>query len=237
MNGAENEEAPRGPVVELRGVLREYPGAPAVRALGPVDLRIELGEYVSIMGPSGSGKSTLLNVIGMLDVPTAGSYLFRGQEANTLREAERTSLRGRAIGFVFQSFHLLKHRTAIENVALALLYSGMARPERERRARAVLTRVGLGQRADTATGRLSGGEQQRVAIARAVVAQPSLLLCDEPTGALDQANGEIVLDLIESLHSEGMTLCVITHDQAVGARAGRVVRLRDGLVHDDGTRT
>lgn len=201
-------------------------------ALRDVDLDISTGDYVTIVGPSGSGKSTLLNVLGLLDRPTEGSYLFNGVDTAQLSEAERTDLRGNNLGFVFQSFHLMRRRSAVENVALGLLYQGHAVVERHARARDTLARVGLAHRADTVAGLLSGGEQQRVAVARAIVAEPLLLLCDEPTGSLDQNNGRAILDLISELHNDGMTVCVITHDPTVAERGTRKISVRDGIVRE-----
>lgn len=218
------------PVIEFRGIGLTYPGPPPVTALRACDLTVEQGEFVAVVGPSGSGKSTFLNIVGLLDAPTGGTYLLDGIDTGTLRDADRTALRGLRIGFVFQSFHLLPQRSALENVTLALVYDGT--PRRERRARALhaLEQVGLGHRVDSLPTRLSGGERQRVAIARALVTRPSLLLCDEPTGNLDTANADSVLALLERLHADGMTVLVITHDPLVAARAKRTVTIRDGVL-------
>jgi putative ABC transport system ATP-binding protein len=215
-------------VVELRDVCRTFDGESPVQALVGVNLRIATGEYVAIVGPSGSGKSTLLNVLGLLDRPTDGVYLLDGVDTQTLTEGRRSALRGQRIGFVFQSFHLLSHRSIEENVMLAELYNGVPRKGRRARAVAALERVGLGHRLGFVPTRLSGGERQRVAIARALVAQPSLLLCDEPTGNLDSANTASVLDLFDELQSQGLNIVVITHDQSVSRRAGRRVGIVDG---------
>ncbi|MEU6866109.1 ABC transporter ATP-binding protein [Streptomyces sp. NPDC046876] len=220
----------RPPVIEFRGVGLTYPGTPPVAALQPCELTVERGEFITVVGPSGSGKSTFLNVAGLLDAPTAGRYLLDGIDTAALPDRERTALRGRRIGFVFQSFHLLPHRSALENVTLAMLYTEVPRAERLVRARDALDRVGLGHRADAVPGRLSGGERQRVAIARALVSEPSLLLCDEPTGNLDSANAGSVLALLDELHAAGMTVLVITHDPAVAARGRRTLAIRDGRV-------
>lgn len=219
-------------VIDLIGVAKTYPGPPTVDALHPVDLRIQRGDYVAVVGPSGSGKSTLLNVLGLLDRPSAGTYLLDGLDVAAMGDAERTAVRARRIGFVFQSFHLLPHRTAVENVSLAMLYDRTPRRARETRSRAVLDRVGLSARADAPAVQLSGGERQRVAIARAIVRAPSLLLCDEPTGSLDSATGRAVLALIDDLHADGITVCMITHDPTVAARAERHLALADGRVHE-----
>ncbi|MCX5144003.1 MULTISPECIES: ABC transporter ATP-binding protein [unclassified Streptomyces] len=220
------------PVVEFRGVGLTYPGPPQVRALRECELAVHRGEYVTVVGPSGSGKSTFLNIAGLLDAPTEGRYLLDGTDTAALGDADRTWLRGRRIGFVFQSFHLLPHRSAVENVMLAMVYNSAERRGRAGRAREALERVGLGHRADALPSRLSGGEQQRVAVARALVARPSLLLCDEPTGNLDTATAESILRLLDELHRDGMTLLVITHDPDVAARGQRTVTIRDGVLRE-----
>jgi putative ABC transport system ATP-binding protein len=218
------------PVVEMTGVGRVYPGPPRVEAVRDVDLSVGQGEYLSIIGPSGSGKSTLLHLLGLLDRPSHGTYRLDGVDVGTLSERRRTRVRGERIGFVFQAFHLLPHRTVLENVELAMIYLRVPRKERTARATATLERVGLGHRLDFDPITLSGGERQRVAIARALVAQPSLLLADEPTGNLDSGNAASVLDLFDELHAEGLTLAVITHDDGVSARAQRRVRIVDGVL-------
>ncbi|MFD8788664.1 ABC transporter ATP-binding protein [Kitasatospora sp. NPDC059599] len=223
------------PVIRLRGISRTYPGPPPVTALHPHDLEIAAGEYVAVVGPSGSGKSTFLNLLGLLDRPSSGSYELDGVDTGALSEARRTALRGRRIGFVFQSFHLLPHRTATENVMLAQVYTGSPRAGRAEAARQVLERVGLGHRTEALPSRLSGGERQRVAVARALVNRPSLLLCDEPTGNLDSATARRVLELFEELHEDGLTLLVITHDREVADRARRTVTIRDGRLTAPGT--
>lgn len=222
--------APAPPVVELRQVARVFPGDPPVHALRPSDLRIDAGDYVSIIGPSGSGKSTLLNLLGLLDRPSSGEYLLDGVSTGTASESQRSALRGGRIGFVFQSFHLLPHRSVLDNVLLATLYSGVPRAERRDRALAALDRVHLGHRLDFRPTYLSGGERQRVAVARAVVTSPHVLLADEPTGNLDTQNSAGVLDLFDELHADGLTLVVITHDAAVSARSQRRVRIVDGTL-------
>lgn len=216
------------PVIELRGVTRVFPGAPPVHALSETFLSVERGEYVSIIGPSGSGKSTLLHLLGLLDRPSDGDYYLDGLPTAALSETDRAALRGGRIGFVFQAFHLLPHRTVLDNVLLATLYSGVPRAERRERALAALDRVGLSHRLGFVPTVLSGGERQRVAVARAVVASPHVLLADEPTGNLDTVNTAGVLDLFDELHAEGLTLVVITHDDEVSRRANRQVRIIDG---------
>ncbi|WP_078613614.1 ABC transporter ATP-binding protein [Streptomyces katrae] len=220
------------PVVRFEGVGLTYPGPPPVQALRPCELTVGRGEYVTVVGPSGSGKSTFLNVAGLIDAPTTGRYLLDGIDTGSLRDRDRTALRGQRIGFVFQSFHLLPHRTALENVRLAMVYNGVPRAERDDRARTALERVGLGHRTGHLPTRMSGGERQRVAIARALVAEPSLLLCDEPTGNLDTATAGAVLALLDALHADGLTLLVITHDPHVAARGRRTVSIRDGVLSE-----
>ncbi|MEU4092632.1 ABC transporter ATP-binding protein [Streptomyces sp. NPDC026673] len=220
------------PVIEFRQVVLTYPGPPPVAALKLCDLIVRRGEFVTVVGPSGSGKSTFLNIVGLLDSPTGGRYLLDGLDTSVLKDAERTALRGRRIGFVFQSFHLLPHRSAQENVELALVYNGSPHRTRRAHAREALERVGLGHRAAAVPTRLSGGERQRVAIARALVARPALLLCDEPTGNLDTANARSVLALLDELHADGMTVLVITHDTDVARRGSRTVAIRDGVLSE-----
>jgi putative ABC transport system ATP-binding protein len=218
------------PVIELHGLARTYPGPPPVPALRPADLVIYPGDYVAVTGPSGSGKSTLLHLLGLLDTPTAGTYLLDGLDTSTLKDRDRSALRGSRIGFVFQAFHLLSYRTALENVHLALLYNQAPRGIRLLAAADALYAVGLGHRLDALPTTLSGGECQRVAIARALVNQPSLLLCDEPTGNLDSQSAAIVLDLLDRLSADGFTIVVITHDRNVAAHAGRTVAIMDGVL-------
>lgn len=218
----------RQPIIEMVGVSRTYAGPPAVDALHPIDLTVMGGDYLAIVGPSGSGKSTLLNLLGLLDAPTSGTYRLDGQATVDLSEAERTALRGRRIGFVFQEFHLLGYRTATENVALGQLYTGVKRRDRHPNAREALVRVGLDHRLDALPTTLSGGERQRVAIARALLNQPSLLLCDEPTGNLDSTTSSQILDVFDQLHLDGVTVVIITHDPTSARRAESQLTLRDG---------
>jgi len=221
------------PLIELTGVSRTYPGPPAVHALAPVDLIVHAGEYVAVVGASGSGKSTLLNVLGLLDAPTSGRYRLDGTDTHRLGDAGRTALRAGAIGFVFQEFHLLAHRSVLDNVALGQLYTGVRAPQRLAQARHVLCRVGLGDRLHALPTQLSGGQRQRVAIARALVNRPRLLLCDEPTGNLDSATAGAIMDLVGDLHSDGVTVLLITHDPVTAARARRCLTVSDGLIVDD----
>jgi putative ABC transport system ATP-binding protein len=215
-------------LVELRDVTRSFSGVPEVQALKAVNLTIESGDYVSIAGPSGSGKSTMLNILGLLDRPSVGEYRLEGVLTGSLDEKARAAERAHRIGFVFQAFHLLPRRTVLENVLLPMLYNGTPRSERSERAREALHRVGLGHRTNFLPTLLSGGERQRVAIARAVVTRPSLLLADEPTGNLDEATGNEIMELFEQLNTDGLTLVVITHDVTVAARAARSIRITDG---------
>lgn len=217
------------PVVELRGVQRSFSaGDVEVNALIDANLVVSRGEYVAVVGPSGSGKSTMLNLVGLLDRPTGGAYLFEGIDTNELTDGQRAWLRSRGIGFVFQAFHLLSHRTVLENVLMATIYNGMPRDERVPAAEEALNRVGLGHRIEFSPASLSGGERQRVAIARAIVTRPALLLCDEPTGNLDTVTGDSVLSIFDELRAGGLTLVVVTHDDVVSHHADRVVRMRDG---------
>ncbi|MEO8541307.1 MAG: ABC transporter ATP-binding protein [bacterium] len=218
------------PVIDLRRLGREFPTIPPVTALAAVDLRVERGEYSSIVGPSGSGKSTLLNIIGCLDRHTSGEYWFEGLDVSSLSDRQRAGLRGQRIGFVFQSFHLMPHRDIVENVMQAELYNRSPAAGRRERAETALRRVGLGHRLGFLPGRLSGGERQRVAIARAIVHSPSLLLCDEPTGNLDSRNSASVMELFDELNRDGLTVLVITHDDQVSAHARRSVRIIDGTL-------
>jgi macrolide transport system ATP-binding/permease protein len=226
------ELRPAACVFELSKVGKLYGSDPAVHALDNVDLRLERGEWLSITGPSGAGKSTLLHIIGCLDRPTNGTYLFEGIDTTRLSDNERAGLRSQCIGFIFQTFRLLPYRTALENVMMAEVYRKHPRLGREARARAALERVGLGHRADFLPTKMSGGEQQRVAIARALIGSPSLLLCDEPTGNLDSRTSASILDLFDKLHREGLTLVVVTHDKAVACRASRSVHIVDGRLTD-----
>jgi len=219
---------PAPPLVEFRDVTRSFPGPPEVQALKAATLTVDAGDYISIVGPSGSGKSTMLNLLGLLDRPSVGEYRLAGSLTGDLSEDERAAVRARFIGFVFQSFHLLPRRSVLDNVLMPMLYSGVPRREREARARDALTRVGLGHRIDFFPNSLSGGERQRVAVARAVVSSPQLLLADEPTGNLDQRTSGEVMELFEELNADGLTLIVITHDDAVARRAGRSIRIADG---------
>lgn len=219
------------PVVEIRDVTRSFPGPPEVQALKGINLTIEPGDYVGIVGPSGSGKSTMLNILGLLDRPTVGEYKLSGALTSNLSEDDRAAARARFIGFVFQSFHLMPRRTVLDNVLMPMLYSGVPRRERDERAREALNRVGLSHRVDFLPGSLSGGERQRVAVARAVVSRPKLLLADEPTGNLDPGTSEQVFGaLMELVRETGLSALIATHNLDLAARMDRVVRLEAGRV-------
>ena len=220
-------------VLELIDVVKEYPGDPPVCALGGVNLTVEAGDLVGIVGPSGSGKSTLLHVIGTLDRPSRGMVKVAGEDTSTMSDRELSALRAHRLGFVFQQFFLLEHATVVDNVADGLLYRGGRVASRRRAAGEALERVGLGHRMKHRPNQLSGGERQRTAIARALVGRPALLMADEPTGNLDQATGASIMDLLRELHDEGTTVLVITHDHAVAAQLSRRIEILDGRVVDD----
>ncbi len=222
------------PVIDVQGAVKQYgSGDAAIFALDGVDLRIDSGEYVAIMGPSGSGKSTLMNIMGALDNMTAGKYFLDGIEIDTLDENALAVVRGRKIGFIFQSFNLIARTTALANVELPLAYQGIKGKERRARAMAALKVVGLEDRVSHEPTELSGGQQQRVAVARALSTRPALLLADEPTGALDSKSTHDLLDLFDQINAAGRTVVVITHEDDVAARAKRIVRMRDGKIISD----
>ena len=222
-------------MIDIRKLTKTYVmGDNTIHALGGVSLRIDRGEHVAIVGPSGSGKSTLMNVLGGLDRPTTGDYRFEDDPVADYDDDELASFRNRRIGFIFQSFQLLPRLTAVQNVELPMIYAGIPATERRDRAVALLERVGLGDRLANKPTQMSGGQQQRVAIARALANAPDLLLADEPTGALDTATGQEVLALFDELNTQGLTLCIVTHDHEVAARARRRIAFRDGhIVSDD----
>jgi putative ABC transport system ATP-binding protein len=221
-------------LIELAGIERVFQlGDSEVHALRSLDLSIAAGEYVAVMGPSGSGKSTLLNLLGLLDRPNAGTYHLEGRDVTTLSAEEQARVRSERIGFVFQSFHLVPRLTAAENVALPMILAGIAPAQRAERVAQALRDYGLENRADHRPDQLSGGQRQRVAIARATIMQPAVILADEPTGNLDRATGEEVMRLLEALNGQGVTLIVVTHDQALGARARRQLLMEDGALDHD----
>lgn len=222
------------PVVIVDGLSKVYPGPPEVAALQACSFTIHRGEAVAITGASGSGKTTLLSLLGLLDTPTAGRYVLDGVDVAGLSDRQRSAVRAKRIGFVFQAFHLLGYRSVVDNVELGLLYQGIPRRERRRRANDVVAQVGLQHRRHQLCSRLSGGEKQRVAIARTLIRQPSLVLCDEPTGNLDTATTDQVLQLLDELHERGLTIVVITHDPQIAARAERNLRISDGVLTEPG---
>ena len=221
-------------LIEMNGIERVFQlGDSQVHALRQINLAIDAGEYLAIMGPSGSGKSTLLNLVGLLDRPNAGTYALEGRDVTTLTAEEQAQVRSRRIGFVFQSFHLVPRLSAAENIALPMILAGILPAERDRRVAATLNDFGLEDRARHRPDQLSGGQRQRVAIARATVMHPAVILADEPTGNLDRATGEEVMRLLEALNSQGVTLLVVTHDQTLGARARRRLAMLDGAIASD----
>ena len=222
-------------MIELRGLTRHFRvGDQTVRALQEVSLTIPDGDYLALMGPSGSGKSTLLHLLGCLDRPTSGSYVLDGHEVGTLPEGELAEIRSRKLGFVFQFFHLVPRLTAAGNVELPMILAGIRPSERRARVAKALAAVGLTDRASHRPDQLSGGQRQRVAIARATVMGPSILLADEPTGNLDRASGREIIELIERMNRDGLTVVVVTHDPEVGGRARRILKLVDGRIASDG---
>ena len=223
-------------ILQMRDICKDYPmGKTVTHVLKNVDLDVSEGDYLAIMGPSGSGKTTLMNLIGCLDVPTSGSYLLGEREITKCSGKELAEIRNKEIGFVFQSFHLLPKLTALDNVALPLLYGGVKKAERQERARAALETVGLADRLDHRPDQLSGGQCQRVAIARAIVGKPRLLLADEPTGALDSASGAQVMELFRQLHDSGSTIIMITHDPGIAHHADTIMTIKDGVLSGGGS--
>jgi putative ABC transport system ATP-binding protein len=222
------------PVLSLRGIRRDFPmGNQWVRVLKGIDLDVQPGEYVALMGPSGSGKSTLMNLLGCLDTPTSGSYFLAGEDVSRMDDDALAEVRNKKIGFVFQTFNLLPRQTALQNVALPLVYAGWSKVDRLARATEVLGMVGLADRMDHQPNQLSGGQRQRVAIARALVNTPSMVLADEPTGNLDTATSVEIMRLFDEIHARGNTLVVVTHEEDIARHAKRIVRLRDGVIESD----
>ncbi len=218
-------------ILNMRNINKIYTmGGESLHALKEINLELYQGEFISILGPSGSGKSTLMNIIGCLDVPTYGKYHLNGNSIETFDEAQMAQIRNREIGFIFQQFQLLPRLTALENVELPLIYSGLPEKKRRQLATEMLEKVGLGDKLKNKPNQLSGGQQQRVAIARALVTQPTILLADEPTGALDQKTGHQIMELFKSLHKEGKTIVMITHDEKIAHHSSRIIRILDGEV-------
>ena len=222
------------PLIQITNIKRDFVlGNEVVYVLKGIDLEINKGEYVALMGPSGSGKSTLMNLLGCLDTPTSGSYILNGKDVSKMHDDELAEIRNKEIGFVFQTFNLLPRTTALDNVALPMVYAGYSKSERIIRAEEVLKQVGLADRMDHQPNQLSGGQRQRVAVARALVNKPSIILADEPTGNLDSKTSEEIMKLFGDIHKLGNTVIVVTHEEEVAAYAHRVIRLRDGLIESD----
>jgi putative ABC transport system ATP-binding protein len=221
-------------VIKIRGIIRNFPlGNELVKVLKGIDLEIERGEYVALMGPSGSGKSTLMNLLGCLDTPTDGTYKLNGKDVSNMSQDELAEIRNKEIGFVFQTFNLLPRTTALDNVALPMVYAGATKEERKNRAEKVLTNVGLADRMDHKPSQLSGGQRQRVAIGRALVNKPSIILADEPTGNLDSKTSLEIMGLFDDIHKKGNTVIIVTHEEDIAKYAHRVIRLVDGMVSSD----
>jgi|TARA_R110001592_G_scaffold70861_3_gene216799 putative ABC transport system ATP-binding protein len=221
-------------VIEIRNIIRDFKlGQEVVHVLKGIDLDIKRGEYVAIMGPSGSGKSTLMNLLGCLDTPTAGTYNLNGNDVSEMTDDELAEIRNTEIGFVFQTFNLLPRTTALDNVALPMVYAGASKKERQERATEVLKDVGLADRMDHKPNQLSGGQRQRVAVGRALVNKPSIILADEPTGNLDSKTGTEIMGLFDQIHANGNTVIMVTHEEDIAAHAKRVIRLRDGVIESD----
>lgn len=222
------------PIIEIKGITRNFPlGSETVYVLKGIDLTINKGEYVALMGPSGSGKSTLMNILGCLDTPTAGSYMLNGKLVSEMHDDELAGIRNTEIGFVFQTFNLMPRTTALDNVALPMVYAGYSKSERNERATEVLTQVGLADRMDHKPNQLSGGQRQRVAVGRALVNKPSIILADEPTGNLDSKTSLEIMGLFNDIHANGNTVILVTHEEDIAAYAHRIIRLRDGVIESD----
>jgi putative ABC transport system ATP-binding protein len=221
-------------LLELRNIGKKYRiGTEEVNALRVIDLKIEKGEYVALMGPSGSGKSTLMNIIGCLDTPSQGEYFLNGKEVSKMTDDELAGIRNKEIGFIFQTFNLVPRSTALDNVALPLVYAGIKKDERMNRANKALQNVGLGDRTIHKPNELSGGQRQRVAVARALVNNPSIILADEPTGNLDSKTSEEIMQLFNDIHKNGNTIIVVTHEEDIAQKALRIVRIKDGMIESD----
>lgn len=222
------------PLIKITNIKRDFPlGNEIVYVLKGIDLEINKGEYVALMGPSGSGKSTLMNILGCLDTPTSGTYILNGKHVSEMQDDELAGIRNKEIGFVFQTFNLMPRTTALDNVALPMVYAGHSKSERVERATEVLTLVGLQDRMDHKPNQLSGGQRQRVAVARALVNKPSIILADEPTGNLDSKTSVEIMNLFNEIHANGNTVILVTHEEDIAAYAHRIIRLRDGLIESD----
>lgn len=222
------------PLIKITNIKRDFPlGNEIVYVLKGIDLEINKGEYVALMGPSGSGKSTLMNILGCLDTPTSGTYVLNGKHVSEMQDDELAGIRNKEIGFVFQTFNLMPRTTALDNVALPMVYAGHSKSERVERATEVLTQVGLQDRMDHKPNQLSGGQRQRVAVARALVNKPSIILADEPTGNLDSKTSVEIMNLFNEIHANGNTVILVTHEEDIAAYAHRIIRLRDGLIESD----
>lgn len=224
-------------VIEITNIIRDFKlGQETVHVLKGIDLIIERGDYIAIMGPSGSGKSTLMNLLGCLDTPTSGAYILNGKDVSKMTDDDLADIRNTEIGFVFQTFNLLPRTTALDNVALPMVYAGYSKVERTKRAEEVLTEVGLADRMDHKPNQLSGGQRQRVAVGRALVNKPSIILADEPTGNLDSKTSVEIMGLFNTIHQQGNTVILVTHEEEIAEHAHRIIRLRDGIIESD-TRT
>ena len=222
------------PLIKITNIKRDFPlGNEIVYVLKGIDLEINKGEYVALMGPSGSGKSTLMNLLGCLDTPTSGTYILNGKNVSEMQDDELAGIRNKEIGFVFQTFNLMPSTTALDNVALPMVYAGHSKSERIERATEVLTQVGLNDRMDHKPNQLSGGQRQRVAVARALVNKPSIILADEPTGNLDSKTSLEIMGLFNEIHAQGNTVILVTHEEDIAAYAHRIIRLRDGIIESD----
>lgn len=222
------------PIIDIKGITRDFQlGSETVNVLKGINLLINKGEYVALMGPSGSGKSTLMNILGCLDTPTSGSYILNGKQVSEMHDDELAEIRNKEIGFVFQTFNLMPRTTALDNVALPMIYAGYSKSERNERATEVLKQVNLADRMDHQPNQLSGGQRQRVAVARALVNKPSIILADEPTGNLDSKTSVEIMKLFGDIHASGNTVILVTHEEEIAAYANRIIRLRDGLIESD----
>lgn len=221
-------------LIDIKNIKRDFQlGSETINVLKGIDLKINKGEYVALMGPSGSGKSTLMNLLGCLDTPTSGTYILNNKDVSQMVDDELAEIRNKEIGFVFQTFNLLPRTTALDNVALPMIYAGYSKTDRTNRAKEVLNQVGLGDRMDHQPNQLSGGQRQRVAVARALVNKPSIILADEPTGNLDSKTSVEIMRLFDEIHANGNTVILVTHEEDIAQHAHRIIRLRDGLIESD----